>query len=237
MARDEKELWNPTTGCDSGRLLRAARPTDHYLKHVVRQQRGAGGEFLASTLAGCCWSSLENSVKPALRDAIAAVAATTPSLGDDVDGILDVAEHEDAGEADGDNTRVRAVCGACGQKSAALPVHFVAGKYLAEPACLGAIAERTTMVTGVINLCRQHRRPDLLEATSTTPFTYDVLSLATGARRGLPAALAADLAQNFADAWGEWSIPRRRELDLQLAEQSRSRRNARGRAARAAARP
>ena len=182
-------------------------------------------------IAGTYMGALERRVTARLRNAIAAVAADS-SLADveDTDIEQPGADDEDQNVlGDADTRRVSAVCIACGAISFGLPVHLFIGQYENEPQCRGACAERAILARGTVTICHQHGRGDLLTA-STEP--YGLLALATGARHDVPRHLAAALAENFRDAWSQWSLMRRRELDFQLSEQRRQCRNDKLRAAR-----
>ena len=220
---DNVQLWDATTGCKSGRLLRAAWPSRRYLKHEVLRQRGLGAEVLGTTLAGSYLGALESRVTAKLRDATAAVAAdSSPADVEDTDIEPPGDDDEHNAATDSDVRHVPAVCIACGATSRGLPVHLFTGQYENEPQCRGAHAERAILARGTIACCHQHGRGDLLTASADP---YGLLALATGARHDVPRNLAAALAENFRNAWGQWSLAQRRELDFQLSEQRRQCRN------------
>ena len=173
----------------------------------------------------------KKTVSQIVRDATAAVAAEV-FLNDVEDADIDPPdENGDAADAANDTgeRHVPAVCIACGATSLGLPVHLFIGQYENEPQCRGAHAERAALAHGTVTACQQHGRGDLLTASAEP---YGLLALATGARHDVPQHLAAALAENFSNAWGHWSVARRRVLDFQLSEQRRQRRNATLRAAR-----
>ena len=102
------------------------------------------------------------------------------------------------------------VCGACGRRSACLPLHLVLGGVDGEAPCpcRGAAECRAAWFQRVERLYGDHGDGDSCSALrAAPPRSFRRLALMLGWARGveLPWTLASALPRAFANTWGEWS--------------------------------
>ena len=107
-----------------------------------------------------------------------------------------------------------AQCPSCGATSSALDVHVICGAVHGERPCAGA-GGRCSGIP-VIRQEFQRRAKELFDLAgcderlaSTPAGTHKYLALLLGGSRGIPGALAFDLADAFDETWGRWSQEQR----------------------------